>query len=228
VSRNLEILDDFASREESNRARSIELRFFASPVEIIGQDGRVTAVRVETNHLEPGPDGRMRAVGTGETETIDCGLVLRSVGYRGVALSGAPFDEARGVIPSVAGRVTESPGGPVRPREYAVGWIKRGPSGIIGTNKPDAVETVQSIVEDLSTWEAADFADLDADPDAPLAFLAARGVAVVTFEDWGRLDAEEQARGGPDGRPRCKIVRVEEMLRVCGVEAAAAEAPARD
>lgn len=223
VSRNLEILNDFATREPSSRERSIELRFFTSPIEIIGEGGQVTAVRVETNRLEPGPDGRMRAVGTGETETIECGLVLRSVGYRGVALPGAPFDDARGVIPSVAGRVTETPGGPVRPREYAVGWIKRGPSGIIGTNKPDAVETVQSIVDDVPTWGPDDIAGLDPDPGAPLALLLSRGIPVVAFEDWGRLDAEEQARGAPAGRPRCKIVRVEEMLRVCGVEAPAVD-----
>jgi len=213
VRRNVEILGEFAARRPSDEHRTIELRFFTSPVEILG-DGRVEAVRVERNRLEPGPDGRMRAVGTGETEVIDCGLVLRSIGYRGVALPGAPFDERRGIIPNVAGRVTETPGGPPRPREYAVGWIKRGPTGIIGTNKPDAVETVQSMAEDLPHLEAV---DVDIDPGAPLRLLEERDVRVVDFEDWSRIDAAEVARGEAEGRPRNKFVRVEEMLRACEV-----------
>jgi ferredoxin--NADP+ reductase len=211
VRRNVEILEEFAARDTGAAERTIGLRFFTSPIEILGTD-RVEAVRVERNYLEPGPDGRMRAVGSGETEVIECGLVLRSIGYRGVPVPDVPFDERRGVIPNTAGRITETPGGPVRPREYAVGWIKRGPSGIIGTNKPDAVETVQSMTEDLPGLEAE---DVDADPGAPLRYFQERGVRVVTFDDWARIDAAEVARGEPEGRPRNKFVRVEEMLRVC-------------
>ena len=157
----------------------------------------------------------MRAVGTGATEVVECGLVLRSIGYRGVPLEGVPFDERRGVIPNDAGRVTETPGGVPRPREYAVGWIKRGPTGIIGTNKPDAVETVQSMAADLPGLE---FEDVDPDPAAPVLLLERRGVRVVDFADWGRIDTAEVARGEAEGRPRCKFVRVEEMLRACEVE----------
>lgn len=211
VRRNVEILEGFTGRETGSAARAIDLRFFTSPVEILGTD-RVEAVRVERNHLEPGPDGRIRAVGSGETEVIECGLVLRSIGYRGVPLPGVPFDERRGVIPNETGRITETPGGPVRSREYAVGWIKRGPSGIIGTNKPDAVETVQSMIEDVANLEAP---DVDPDPEAPLRHCQERGVRVVTLEDWSRIDAAEVARGEPERRPRNKFVRVEEMLRVC-------------
>ena len=213
VRRNVEILQGFADGEADRDGRTIELRFFTSPVEILG-DGRVEALRVERNRLEPGPDGRMRAVGTGETEVIECGLVLRSIGYRGVPLPGVPFDEQRGVIPNVAGRVTETPGGPPRPREYAVGWIKRGPTGIIGTNKPDAVETVQSLIEDLPGLEAG---EVDTDPGAPIRLLEERDVRVVDFDDWCRIDAAEVARGETEGRPRNKFVRVEEMLRACEV-----------
>ena len=213
VRRNVEILQGFADGEADRDGRTIELRFFTSPVEILG-DGRVEAVRVERNRLEPGPDGRMRAVGTGETEVIECGLVLRSIGYRGVPLPGVPFDEQRGVIPNVAGRVTETPGGPPRLREYAVGWIKRGPTGIIGTNKPDAVETVQSLIEDLPGLEAG---EVDTDPGAPIRLLEERDVRVVDFDDWCRIDAAEVARGESEGRPRNKFVRVEEMLRACEV-----------
>lgn len=212
VRRNVEILEDFAAREREEADRVIELRFFTSPVEILGEDGRVAAVRVERNHLEPGPDGRMRAVGSGETEIIECGLVLRSIGYRGVPLPGVPFDDQRGIIPNVHGRVTETPGGPPRPREYAVGWIKRGPSGIIGTNKPDAVETVQAMTEDLADLEAG---DVEVDPEAPVRLLEERGVRVVDFDDWGRIDAAEVARGEPEGRPRNKFVRVPAMLEAC-------------
>jgi ferredoxin--NADP+ reductase len=213
VRRNVEILEGFAAGEADRDGRTIELRFFTSPVEILG-DGRVEAVRVERNRLEPDPDGRMRAAGTGETEVVECGLVLRSIGYRGVPLPGVPFDEQRGVVPNVAGRVTETPGGPPRPREYAVGWIKRGPTGIIGTNKPDAVETVQSMVEDLPGLEAG---EVDADPGAPIRLLEERDVRVVDFDDWCRIDAAEVARGETEGRPRTKFVRVEEMLRACEI-----------
>lgn len=212
VRRNVEILEEFAAREPRDCRCTIELRFFASVVEILGSDGKVEAVRVEENRLEPDDHGRMRAVGTGETEIVECGLVLRSIGYRGEPLPGVPFDDRRGVIPNVAGRVTETPGGPPRAREYAVGWIKRGPTGIIGTNKRDAVETVQSMAEDVATLRGA---EIDPDPDRPRRLLEERDVRVVTLEDWRRIDAAEVARGEPEGRPRNKFVRVEEMLRVC-------------
>ncbi|TFG66482.1 MAG: NADP oxidoreductase [Gemmatimonadales bacterium] len=213
AARNMDILADFAGREPSGAERSIELRFFTSPVEILGVDGRVTGVRVERNRLETGADGQQRATGTGELETINCGLVLRSVGYRGIALPGVPFDEANGVIPNDAGRVTDGPGGCARPREYAVGWIKRGPSGIIGTNKPDAVETVESMLADVPELDAD---GVNRDPEAVVHLLQDRKIRYVTYDDWKKIDAVEQARGEPQGRPRSKIVQVEEMLRVCG------------
>lgn len=213
VARNMDILADFAGREPSGAVRSLELRFLTSPVEILGVDGRVTAVRVERNRLETGADGRQRAVGTGEFETIECGLVLRSVGYRGIALPEVPFDEAGGVIPNDDGRVTEGAGGQVRPREYAVGWIKRGPSGIIGTNKADAVKTVESMLADVAELDADGVSD---DAEAVVRWLEDRKIRYVTYEDWGRIDKEERARGEVQGRPRSKIVTVDEMLRVCG------------
>jgi len=213
VRRNLEILESFSGREPSGAPRTIELRFLTSPVEILGADGRVTALKVERNRLETGADGWQRATGTGEFEILECGLVLRSVGYRGVPVAGVPFDEKRCVIPNEQGRVTDKPGGAVLPGEYAVGWIKRGPSGIIGTNKPDAVETVRHMLDDVST---IDRASVSADPDTIVRYLDERGLRYVTFDDWKRIDAEERARGEPRGRPRSKIVRVDEMLGVCG------------
>lgn len=212
VRRNIEILEEFAAREPRDCRCTIELRFFASVVEILGSGDEVEAVRIEENRLEPGESGRMRAVGTGETEVVECGLVLRSIGYRGEPLPGVPFDQRRGVIPNLAGRVTESPAGPVRSREYAVGWIKRGPTGIIGTNKRDAVETVQSMTEDVAALQSA---EIDPDPDRPLRLLRERGNQVVTLDDWSRIDAAEVARGESEGRPRNKFVRVEEMLALC-------------
>ncbi|TDJ49090.1 MAG: NADP oxidoreductase [Gemmatimonadetes bacterium] len=213
VARNMDILFDFSGREPSGAWRSLELRFLTSPVEILGDDGHVTGIRVERNRLETEADGRQRAVGTGEFETIECGLVLRSVGYRGISLPGVPFDESGAVIPSDAGRVTEAPGGRVRPGEYVVGWIKRGPTGIIGTNKSDAAKTVESMLADVPELDAD---DVNLDPDAVVRFLQDREIRYVTYDEWGRIDAEERARGEPQGRPRCKIVRIEEMLRVCG------------
>ncbi|MDH3297109.1 MAG: FAD-dependent oxidoreductase [Gemmatimonadota bacterium] len=212
VRRNLEILADFAGRERTGANRTIELRFLASPVEILGTDGQVTGLRIERNRLETGADGYQRAVGTGEFETLDCGLVLRSVGYRGVAIPGVPFCERRGIIPNEQGRVTDGPGGSVRPGEYVVGWIKRGPSGIIGTNKPDAVETVGHMLQDAGNLDRE---AVDPDPEAVVACLRERGIRFVSYEDWKRIDAEERARGEPHGRPRSKIVRIEDMLGVC-------------
>ena len=131
------------------------LRFLRSPVEILGEgeDGPVTGMRVGRNRIEPAPDGRLRAVPTGREEVIACGLVLRSIGYRGRPLADIPFDERRGLIRNNGGRVCDEDGEPLR-GEYAVGWIKRGPSGVIGTNKKDAADTVARIVEDAEARRA--------------------------------------------------------------------------
>ncbi|MEN9938531.1 MAG: hypothetical protein RLZZ387_5110, partial [Chloroflexota bacterium] len=145
AARNVDILRGFATRERSDAPRRIVMRFLQSPIELLGEGGRVTAVTIERNALVPDGKGGLRAKGTGAYETISAGLVLRSVGYRGIPLAGVPFDESSHVIPNVAGRVIEPSGGEVVPGEYAVGWIKRGPSGVIGTNKQDSVATVASM-----------------------------------------------------------------------------------
>ncbi|HEX6791944.1 MAG TPA: NADP oxidoreductase, partial [Candidatus Krumholzibacteria bacterium] len=152
--------------------------------------------------------GKQKASGTGVTELVQCGVLFRSVGYRGVPLAGVPFDEKNGVIPNLEGRVMEN-GAPVRGL-YAAGWIKRGPSGIIGTNKPDAFETVKSLVADIPSLPRC------AEPsrDALVAFLKARGARVVSWDDWRQIDAAEVERGRPLGKPREKFVRIEEMLGV--------------
>ena len=212
--RNLDILHELAVREGVVSGRRLVLRFLASPTEILGADGRVGAVRVERNHLVPTGSGTVRSEGTGRIDTVEAGLVLRSVGYRGVPLPGVPFDSDRHLIPNRAGRVLDAPGGSVVPGEYVAGWIKRGPSGIIGTNKPDAVETVAAMLEDIESGGGR--TTERPGPEAVTELLNARGVRYVTFEDWQKLDEAEMMEGEKQGRPRVKVVRVERMLDIMG------------
>ena len=149
-------------------------------------------------------------MGTGEFETIPAGLILRSVGYKGVAQDGVPFDARNGVIPNELGRVFDHEADRVVRGEYVAGWIKRGPNGVIGTNKPDAIESVNSMFEDLQKGRLTPAPQPD--PDAVVALLKARGVRYVTAEEWRKLDALEMAAGKDRGKPRVKLVDREEML----------------
>jgi ferredoxin/flavodoxin---NADP+ reductase len=214
VRRNLEMLRELAARRPAGRSHRIELRFCRSPVEILGDedDGPATALRVVRNRLEDG-----RAVPTGEEEVIPCGLVIRAIGYRGRPLPGVPFDERRGLIRNDGGRVCEEDGTP-RTGEYAVGWIKRGPSGVIGTNKKCASDTVAQLLDDLHASRLPEPAAPGG--DAVEAWLRARVPGLVTWSGWQAIDEHEQGLGAPHGRPRVKLVRVPEMLAVAGVEAA--------
>ncbi len=209
--RNVEILRDYAHRRPAGQSHRLELRFLRSPIEIVGDgaDGPVRAVRVAINRLVTGADGRVRAEPTGEKETIECGLVLRSIGYRGVPLPGVPFDERRGLIENVGGRVSDVDG-PCR-GEYVVGWIKRGPSGVIGTNKKDAAETVAQIVQDARS--AALNEPIVDDREAVAGWLNERVPDHVTWQGWEAIDAREAALGQPAGRPRVKLVSIDELLR---------------
>jgi ferredoxin--NADP+ reductase len=204
--RNVETLGEFAARERSGKEKTLRLRFCVSPVAILGED-RVEAIEVVRNRLVAGDDGQIRAVPTGETETIPCGLVLRSVGYRGVGLPSVPFDESRCVIPNVEGRVVDAEGVFI-PGVYCAGWIKRGPSGVIGTNRKDASETGDRLLEDARAGILA------ADPDAPSleALLAERGVEPVEYVGWQSIDEHERGRGEPHGRPRVKLTSWDELL----------------
>ena len=206
VQRNVEILRGFSTREPSGAPRTVRLRFRVSPHAIVGAE-RVEAVELARNRLEPDGKGSVRAVATDEREVIPCGIVFRSVGYRGVALHGMPFDEGSGTIPNVSGRVLDDAGAPI-PGVYAAGWIKRGPTGVIGTNKKDAVETVDHLLEDaragvLRRTEAErDIGDV----------LAERGVEIVTYPGWGAIDELERADGEKQGRPRVKLCSWDELL----------------
>lgn len=204
--RNLEILRSFAEHTPDPAARHrMEFRFYRSPVEIRG-DGRVEEIVLGINRLETGDDGRTRAIDTGERETLATGLVLRAVGYRGVALPGLPFDDDTGTVPHTEGRIHD------RDREYVVGWIKRGPSGIIGTNKKDANETVRHLLADLT--ERTPVATEPDHHDSVEAWLRDRCPDLVDQQGWAAIDAHERGRGEPDGRPRIKVVDRDELLKL--------------
>ena len=206
VQRNVEILREFASRSPSGKPRSVRLRFRASPVAIRGEE-RVEGIEIVHNRLEPDASGSVRAVATDEREVIPCGIVFRSVGYHGVGLPGAPFDTASGTMPNAGGRVLDGDGQPLA-GIYCAGWIKRGPTGVIGTNKKDATETVDLLLEDARAGRlASGQADRTID-----ALLASRGVEVVTYAGWEAIDALERARGEEQGRPRVKLCTWDELL----------------
>ncbi len=207
--RNMETLREFAQRPPAGKSRRVHFRFLVSPVEIIDNgSGAVGAVKIERNELRPTESGYLNAHGTGETFILPAGMVLRSVGYKGVALADVPYDARSGVIPNQQGRVLNPETGQPIPGEYVVGWAKRGPSGIIGTNKPDAAETVERMLEDVgSLTPAEDGASADIEE-----LLRARGLTFVTIEGWRVLDSLEIAQGEQTGRPRVKFITIEEML----------------
>ncbi len=207
--RNVEILTEYSRREPEGKPKRVMLRFLRSPVAIRG-DAKVEAIELVRNELEHGSDGRLRAQATGEHETLEVGLVFRSIGYRGVPIEGVPFDEWHGVVPNEEGRVMDPHEQHAIPGEYVVGWIKRGPSGVIGTNKRDAQETVDHVLEDLSEGRLPE--PTDADPASVETLVAERKPDFVSYAGWEAIDAVEKAAGEPQGRPRVKLTRVEEML----------------
>ena len=209
---NVETLREYSQREPEGKRRRIVLRFLSSPVEILGE-GRVEKVVIGRNELvEEG--GALRARDSGEREELECGLILRSVGYTGIPIEGVPFDGRRGLILNDGGRVLDSHDAGHKVGHYAAGWIKRGPSGVIGTNKKDALETVRHLLADIESGTLLD--PPDPDPGAVELLLAERGVRFVSFEDWQAIDETEVGRGEPHGRPRVKFVRVDEMLDTLG------------
>jgi ferredoxin--NADP+ reductase len=230
--RNVEILRSYAERPPAGRAKRIVLRFLLSPTALLPDDsGHLGAVELARNELVADAEGQLRARATGEGETIAAGLVFRAIGYRGVALPGVPLDARRGVIPNEDGRVLGAPegdgddggnggersgdGGRLR-GEYVVGWIKRGPSGVIGTNKKDAQETVDAILADAAPGGEGLNAPSSPDADAIERLLRERQPALVTYDGWASIDRHERSLGESSGRPRVKLTRIEEMLRVAG------------
>ena len=221
--RNVQILREYAQRPPAGHAKRIVLRFLLSPTTLLpGEDGRLGSVELIRNELVPAPDGGLRAQPTQERETIAAGLAFHAIGYRGIPLPGVPFDERSAVIPNQAGRVHDPDTGQALPGEYVVGWIKRGPSGVIGTNKKDAQETVDAMLADLSGDAAApsSSAHTPATPDAGAieALLRARQPQLITYAGWEAIDRHERALGEPAGRPRVKLTRIDELLRVAAAE----------
>jgi len=213
--KKVEILREYARRPVSGKSKRLVLRFLVSPVELIGDDtGRVAAMRLVRNELYATSTGALQPRATDRFEEIPVGLVFRSVGYRGVPLSGVPFNESWGVILNDKGRVLDP--GTKQPLvgEYTAGWIKRGPTGVIGTNKPDAAETVACMFEDLARGAVLEPAHPEA--AAADAFVRQRQPSFVSYADWLKLDAIEVAQGRAQGRPRVKLTSVEEMFAALG------------
>ena len=215
TAKKVEILREYAQRPAAGRSRRLVLRFLVSPVELIGDDaGRVAAMRLVRNELYATSTGALQPRATDRFETIPVGLVFRSVGYRGVPLASVPFNESWGVILNDKGRVLDP--GTKQPLvgEYTAGWIKRGPTGVIGTNKPDAAETVECMFEDLALGAVLEPAHPEA--AAADALVRQRQPSFVSYADWLKLDAIEVAQGRAQGRPRVKLTSVEEMLAALG------------
>lgn len=207
TSRNVKFLKEQATKGEGSTDRKVRLCFASSPHRILGKDGRVIGLEVERNVLELGPKG-VTARGTGQYEVIPTNLVFRAVGYRGRPLDGLPWDQRLGRLASEGGRLMD-PTGP-RYGTYVAGWAKRGPSGLIGTNKGDAVATVSVMFEDL----AAGRIQPTTEPDLADTLLKSRGVRTVNFTEWTRIDMHEIDRGKPSGKPREKLTDTGAMMRV--------------
>ncbi len=217
IGRKLEILKGYAVPGTSNKPKKLVIRFLVSPVEILGDERRsVKSIKLARNELVADDSGRVRARITEHTERIETGLVFRSVGYRGVPLPALPFDDARAIVPNDAGRVLDPASGRPIPGCYVSGWIKRGPTGVIGTNKADASETVRCMLEDAARDVGLHPARPDA--DAIRRHLDRRGVRCITYEDWRILDAAEISRGSKQGRPRVKFIKRDEFFEALGSE----------
>ena len=210
TTKKVDILQGYALRKLTGKSRLLVVRFLVSPVELVGDDtGAVVAIRLMRNRLVATPAGTLQPKPTGEMEELPVGLVFRSVGYKGVPLPGVPFNESWGVILNERGRVLDPDTKQPAIGEYTAGWIKRGPTGVIGTNKPDAAETVACMMEDCAQG-------LLLRPEAPdavavEAFLRQRQPLGFSYGDWRRLDALEVAAGRQQGRPRVKLTSVEAM-----------------
>ncbi len=205
--KNVEIFQKFAESEDAGKPRTCISTFLKSPIRLEG-NGRLEKVVFEHNVLD-GEPFKQSCKGTGETMEIECGILFRSIGYNGVPIPGVPFYDRWGTIPNEEGRITSEQGGDVVTGLYTAGWIKRGPSGIIGTNRACAVESVDKLLEDISK--------LDADKPGRIALykiLDANGAKHINYPQWEKIDAAEVAAGEPKDKPREKFTRRDEMLAI--------------
>ena len=209
--KNINFISEYAERAIQGKSRLLTIRFLVSPLEVIGEDGKVKSVKVVKNKLVENQDGTFRPVATEETENIPAGLIFRSVGYKGKPLPDIPYNENSGTIMNDSGRVIEADGTPVCGL-YTAGWIKRGPSGVIGTNKTCAQETVARMIEDIGMGKV----NIPEDPSIGGAEDLINGIdsAVVTYPEWQNIDRSELQRGEAQGRPRVKYTDIDEMISV--------------
>ncbi|MFN2106623.1 MAG: FAD-dependent oxidoreductase [Candidatus Promineifilaceae bacterium] len=219
TARKVELLQSYADNEPTGKPKQLTLRFLVSPVQMYGdEEGRVKGMKLVRNELYATDAGTLRSRSTDHFEDLEVGLVFRSIGYRGVPLPGVPFNESWGVILNEEGRVIDPETKKPVTGEYTAGWIKRGPSGVIGTNKPDALETVDKMLEDLEAGRVLH-------PEHPgiadaQKMIAERQPDYFSFEDWEKLDALEVKHGEETGRPRVKYYRVKDMMEAIGKQAA--------
>ena len=207
-------LETYAKSADSTCSRRLALRFLQSPVEILGHD-RVEGLRLVRNRLVAADDGCLKAVATQQLATLPAGLVIHATGYRGIPLAGLPFDERKGIVPNTEGRVLTAAGGNPVPGAYVVGWIKRGPRGVIGSNKFCARQTVRALIDDLAKGRLMQAAKPASEIEH---LLRERQCRIVTFRGWKNIDRHERANA-QGGQARSKLVRVQDMLRVAEHEA---------
>jgi len=202
--KNMGVLREFATHEPKGKKKRVHIQFYSSPKEITG-NGKVEKIIFEKTKLVGAP-GAQQAVGTGETIEIPCDIVLRSVGYRGIEIEGVPFEAKKGIFPNDEGRLKE--GETPLYGMYAVGWIKRGPSGVLGSNKPCSTATVKTLLEDLDKITPAPHRD----SSALIEKIKNKAIQTVSFEDWLEIDKQEIARGQAVGKPREKFVTAEALI----------------
>jgi ferredoxin/flavodoxin---NADP+ reductase len=213
--KKVEILQSYARRASTGKPSRLTLRFLVSPVAVLDNGvGAVGGVRLVRNRLVASATGAIQAQATDRFEELPVGLVFRSVGYRGVPLPGVPFDDKWGVVLNEKGRVLDPDSKQPLAGEYTAGWIKRGPTGVIGTNKPDAAETVAAMLEDVAAGQT--LAPAEPDPDAAERLVRQRRPDYIAYADWLRLNELEIARGQARGCPRVKFTRMHEMLDALG------------
>jgi ferredoxin--NADP+ reductase len=203
-----QLFKEFSERPSPGKAKRCHFKFLLSPAELTGH-GKLQGLTLEKNLLQ-GEAFNQSARGTGEKITLNTGILFRSIGYRGIPINGAPFDDRKAIIPNIKGRVTDSKG-TVLPQLYTAGWIKRGPTGIIGTNRADSVETVESLLQDIAALESGPPKD---GKEGLLPLLKQRHVRHVSFAEWKKIDQHEIKLGKPAGKPREKLTSIQQMLSI--------------
>lgn len=210
VRRNVELFQQISQKTTTHSRKTIHFRFLRSPVEIYARQGRVSGIKLVKNQLVRMDDDKLKAHSTNTFEELPVGMVLRSIGYLGTQLDDVPFDEKRGTIPHQTGRVFDDKTNQPIPGEYVAGWAKRGPSGVIGTNKTDAIETVQTMLEDFKDQQAEEIQQ--SHEDSIKSWLESKSIHFGSFQDWKNLDQIEVEAGMLKGKPREKVTQISEMM----------------